>query len=90
MFREFYGYKSNPCVHSKNQYTNVYTRVLTRVQLTFSREPSSNPPMDVGWVNLGYNPGWGRSHWRQIRVESLELSCKIGLVSRLVFFDFGN
>ena len=26
----------------------VYTRVLTRVQLTSGREPSSNPPMDVG------------------------------------------
>ena len=29
-------------------YSLVYTRVLTRVQLTSSREPSSNPPMDVG------------------------------------------
>ena len=26
----------------------VYARVLTRVQLTSSHEPSSNPPMDVG------------------------------------------
>ena len=26
----------------------VYRRVLTRVQLTSGREPSSNPPMDVG------------------------------------------
>ena len=26
----------------------VCTRVLTRVQLTSGREPSSNPPMDVG------------------------------------------
>ena len=23
-----------------------------------------------GLVNPGYNPGWGHSHWRQIRVES--------------------
>ena len=26
----------------------IYTRVLTRVQLTSGRESSSNPPMDVG------------------------------------------
>ena len=26
----------------------LYTRVLTWVQLTSGREPSSNPPMDVG------------------------------------------
>ena len=26
----------------------VYTRVLSRVKLTSGREPSSNPPMDVG------------------------------------------
>ena len=25
-------------------------------------EPSSIPPMAVGWVNPGCNPGWGRSH----------------------------
>ena len=36
----------------------IYTRVLTRVQLTSSREPSSNRPMDVSWVNPGYNTGW--------------------------------
>ena len=49
----------------------VYTRVLTQVQFTSSRELRSL--MDVGRVN----PGWGRSHWRQIRVESgLEPSCK--------------
>ena len=45
---------------------NVYMRILTRVQLTSSREPSSNPPMDMGRVNPGYNPGWGRSHWREV------------------------
>ena len=59
-------------------YSCVYTRALTRVQLDFSREQSSNPPMDVGRVNPGYNPGWGggggeggRSHWRRIRVRTL-------------------
>ena len=29
-------------------YSPVYTRVLTRVQLTSCPEQSSNPPMDVG------------------------------------------
>ena len=38
-----------------DQLSCVYTRVLTRVQLTFGPEPSSNPPMNVGWV---YNQGW--------------------------------
>ena len=55
-----------PCV---GIITVVYTRVLTRVQLTSGSELSSNPPMDMGRVSPGYNPGWGRSHWRQIRVR---------------------
>ena len=66
----------------------VYTRVLTRVQLTSGREPSSNPPMDVGWATIQVGGvhwrrirgvHWRRIrgvHWRRIRVESgLELSC---------------
>ena len=39
----------------------------------------SNPGSTQNFVTPGYNPGWGRSHWRRIRVESgLELSCKQG------------
>ena len=33
---------------SIEDYRPVYTTVLTRVQLTSGREPSSNPPIDVG------------------------------------------
>ena len=59
----------------------VYTRVLNRVQLASGHEPSSNPPMDVGWVNPGYNPVWGELHQRRIQVESgLELLYKRGLM----------
>ena len=37
-----------PMPHFRTAISLVYTRVLTRVQLTSGREPSSNPPMDVG------------------------------------------
>ena len=54
-----------------SSYNYVYMRVLTLVQF------SSNSTMDVGCVNPGYNSGWGRSHWRLIRVESgLKPSCE--------------
>ena len=56
----------------------VYTRVLTRVQLTFGRKPSSNPWVESIRVTIRVG---GRSHWRRIRVESgLEPSCKQGYI----------
>ena len=61
-----------------SDYSCVYTRVLTRVQLTSCRELSSNPPIDVvesirvivwvGGVHTGGESG-------------LEPSCKRGLPS---------
>ena len=61
---EWYLFKL--CLHESSNPGSTHFRSLTL---------NSNPPMDVGWVNPGYNPGWGRSHWRQnpgwIRVRTL-------------------
>ena len=59
----------------------VYTRVLTRVQLTSGREPSSNPPMDVGWSQSGLQSGLGDVHTGG--ESGLELSCKRGFCPRV-------
>ena len=52
----------------------VYTRVLTRVQLTSGREPSSNPPMGYGLSQPGLQSGFRGIHTGG--KSRLEPSCK--------------
>ena len=56
-------YPLPPSPNPKWKVKNSYTRVLTRVQLTFGCEPSSNPLtiMDVviESIHAGYNLGLG-------------------------------
>ena len=61
--------------------SQVYTRVLTRVQLTFGCEASSNPPVDEGRANPVYNRVGGVYTGGKSRLieTGLELSCKRAL-----------